>query len=66
MPEYVLKILFRFEEIDDAEARADMRDILARLDPDSHPCEYTLRALARRHGGKTGKVIDSGVFPEEK
>ena len=60
MPEYVLKILYCFDDIDDVEARTRTQAILSKQLPEAF--EYTLRSLHTRHGGKTGKVVASGFL----
>ena len=59
MPEYVLKILFRFTDRDDVEARDGMHAILSDIGGLNPPCEFTLRRL----GAKGGKVVSNGTLP---
>jgi len=61
--EYVLKILYRFTDIDDVEARTRAQAILAKQPLEAF--EYTLRSLGTRHGGKSGKVVASGFLNDD-
>ena len=61
--EYVLKILYRFTDIDDVEARTRAQTILAKQPPEAF--EYTLRSLGTRHQGKSGKVVSSGFLNDD-
>ncbi len=66
MPDYVLKVLFRFTDIDDAEARETMNMLLGDVGCHDEATEFTLRSLGTRHQGKSGKVVSSGELPMKK
>lgn len=65
MPEYVLKVLFRFSDRDDVEARDTMNMLLGDVGCHDEATEFTLRSLGTRHGGKSGRVVSSGVLNEK-